>query len=776
MGEDEPLASALDEVHARRPARHRHRVVKRSLLGVIALVIVQAVMWSPSASVRGAAPAGDALPPVDFPVIHPLFTPTPTPTPDPTASATPTATPTPGSGPPAGSPSLQLDAANLGAPYASALNGVEGPGNEVFDRGAQAWSSGVPSVLSPLHLHFERCCQPVNPQYCPSSSDCTYHWNAWQASNADISPQAAVSSFHQVAAAGDTPLFLVNVDRGTPEEAAGFVQEVNVTLGAHVGWWEIGNEEDTSPAFAGNLPPACQGTAGGSFGQMYGCVVHAYAQAMRAVDPSIHIVANYDGAAINDMLAAAGSDIDALDVHEYTPPADPGTTTFTADNQTQSYGVDMPLPTGLTEVTIAVWAAADEWAGLGPPALHIAVDGKSLTSVAPGTSAARWTPVARGAYAPWAEPVVAYTPLAPGHHVITVTACTGYEVSFSGCAGNTTGKWSLAVRGITWSPPVNGVVMPQPSDVEARNEANSCLGSSGPDMRIDSTPVDATQPGSTTQPWRLSQSDFDLAFTDGYAGYTRNELEGPTNNGRSLRERLDAYNAAPPSGAAPWHGSVIIGEYATFGGCAAVPRTLTESMAGAMGDAVELMNLVEDSSRSTYPIVAASHFALDSVDSKQCLGWTVAWTTTCAPGSTPYLGAEGAALSMIWSLSGSRVPATLLSCPQVTTGQLSVLPPLAGSPLLRALAYQPGAAGTVQVAVANLSPTQSYALPIWDSGHVVSYVSSQTVTAADSAYNDAADPHRVAAAANVLAHVATNSWTTVTLPPFSISVVTVSIA
>jgi hypothetical protein len=777
MGVDEPLASTLDPSCVRRPARHRHRYLKRSLLATLVAVLIEAVVWSPGAGMVGGGVDSTSGP---LPIHLPLMgspTPAPSATPGPGGPSS-TRTPTPGSAgtsPPAGQLSLQLNDASPGPAYLGALNGVEGMGGSVFDRQLQQWSAGVPQLLSPLHLHFARCCQPVNPQYCWNSSDCTYHWNAWQQSQADVSPAAAVAAFRQVSAAGDTPMFIINVDRGTTDEAAGFVRYVNVTLGDHVVWWEIGNEENGSAALAANLPSGC--SPDGTSGSVYGCVVHQYAQAMRAVDPSIKILANYDGGSLDDLLAAAGPDIDAFDVHQYPPPADPYTTTFTGDGQTQSYSATMNFSGGLTEVTLAAWVSGDHWNGVAPPALHLSVDGRAVQTSASGTSSAQWTTVTRGAYAPWAQAVVGYALLKPGTHQLTVEACSADAVTSLpvSCSGSTMGKWNLELHGLTWALPVGGQMTPSASQVESRSRASGCFGDDGYDIDVDTSWPYPTQVASSTLPWRLSASDYDLAFAAGYADFSQSELEGPTTDAHSVRERLDAYNAAVPPGASPWHGSLVIGEYATFGGCAAKPRTVTESMVGAMGDALNLVHLMADATSSTYPVAAASHFGLDSVDSRACIGWVVANTTTCAPESTPYLGAEGTVLSLPWSLSGSSIPATVLSGPVTTTGQLSAIPSLAATPLVRAVAFQPGATGTVQVAVINLSATQSFSLPIWDAGHVVAYQSSRTVAADPSAYNTGSS-QSVVVNTNALSFTNGGNWTTVTLPPFSISVITVSVA
>ncbi|WP_129843115.1 cellulose binding domain-containing protein [Streptomyces sp. RFCAC02] len=114
-----------------------------------------------------------------------------------------------------------------------------------------------------------------------------YHWEDHTAPGGYVAPGTGFDDFMgTVRATGAQPIIIANYGTGTPEEAAEWVRYANITRGYGAKYWEIGNEiygnghygagweaddhPDKSPA-------------------EYARNVLAYAEAMRAVDPSISI-------------------------------------------------------------------------------------------------------------------------------------------------------------------------------------------------------------------------------------------------------------------------------------------------------------------------------------------------------------------------------------------------------------------------------------------------------------------------------------------------------
>ncbi|MGW5718420.1 cellulose binding domain-containing protein [Amycolatopsis sp. NPDC003865] len=114
-----------------------------------------------------------------------------------------------------------------------------------------------------------------------------YHWKDNSAPGGYVAPNTDFDTFMGgVRRAGAQPIVIANYGTGTPAEAADWVRYANVTKGYGVKYWEIGNElygnghyganweaddhEDKSPA-------------------AYAAGVVAYADAMKAVDPSVKI-------------------------------------------------------------------------------------------------------------------------------------------------------------------------------------------------------------------------------------------------------------------------------------------------------------------------------------------------------------------------------------------------------------------------------------------------------------------------------------------------------
>jgi len=104
-------------------------------------------------------------------------------------------------------------------------------------------------------------------------------------------------------------LIQINLESGTPEEAVEWVKYTNKELGFYVKYWELGNEA------YGNWDKAYRSA------EVYSADLREYSQAMKAVDPSIKIGANWGGEYFGDwdeiIVRNAGEYIDFFSHHWY---------------------------------------------------------------------------------------------------------------------------------------------------------------------------------------------------------------------------------------------------------------------------------------------------------------------------------------------------------------------------------------------------------------------------------------------------------------------------
>lgn len=93
------------------------------------------------------------------------------------------------------------------------------------------------------------------------------------------------------------------------DTAREWVRYANVIKGYNVKYWEIGNETDYGPSYAGGNPGAAT----------YAADVAEFSQVMKAIDPTIKIGANGKGTStwFNTVLANASAAIDFVSVHTY---------------------------------------------------------------------------------------------------------------------------------------------------------------------------------------------------------------------------------------------------------------------------------------------------------------------------------------------------------------------------------------------------------------------------------------------------------------------------
>ncbi|MFL6144174.1 MAG: cellulose binding domain-containing protein [Labedaea sp.] len=173
-----------------------------------------------------------------------------------------------------------------------------------------------------------------------------YHWADNTAPGGFVAPNTDFDTFMGgVRRAGAQPIIIANYGTGTPQEAADWVRYANVTKGYGARYWEIGNELYGNGHYGANWEAdnhADKSPTG------YANGVVAYADAMKAVDPTVKIgavlttpanwpdgvVAGGDPATWNQtVLSIAGPHIDFVVLHWY-PGGSTAQETFAKPNQT----------------------------------------------------------------------------------------------------------------------------------------------------------------------------------------------------------------------------------------------------------------------------------------------------------------------------------------------------------------------------------------------------------------------------------------------------------
>lgn len=157
-----------------------------------------------------------------------------------------------------------------------------------------------------------------------------YHWATHTAPGGYVAPNTDFDTFMSgVRRTGAQAMVTANYGTGTAEEAAAWVRQANVTKGYGIKYWEIGNENYGN----GHYGSAWEADDHADKSPAeYARNVVAYADAMKAVDPTIKIgavlttPANWPDAITADgdsgtwnkvVLSNAGSKIDFVIVHWY---------------------------------------------------------------------------------------------------------------------------------------------------------------------------------------------------------------------------------------------------------------------------------------------------------------------------------------------------------------------------------------------------------------------------------------------------------------------------
>ncbi|WP_422735314.1 cellulose binding domain-containing protein [Micromonospora sp. WMMD729] len=157
-----------------------------------------------------------------------------------------------------------------------------------------------------------------------------YHWKDHTAPGGYVAPNTDFDTFMTaVKRVGAQPMIIANYGTGTPAEAADWVRYANVTKGYGARYWTIGNENYGNGLYGSAWEADDHPDKSAS---QYARLVVEYADAMKAVDPSIKvgavltmpgnwpdgITAGGDPGPWNQtVLSLAGSKIDFVDVHWY---------------------------------------------------------------------------------------------------------------------------------------------------------------------------------------------------------------------------------------------------------------------------------------------------------------------------------------------------------------------------------------------------------------------------------------------------------------------------
>ncbi|MEU8820132.1 cellulose binding domain-containing protein [Actinoplanes sp. NPDC048796] len=157
-----------------------------------------------------------------------------------------------------------------------------------------------------------------------------YHWKDHTAPGGYVAPDTDFDTFMAGARrTGAEPMIIANYGTGTAQEAADWVRYANVTKGYGARYWTIGNENYGN----GHYGSAWEADDHADKSpKEYAAQVTAYAQAMKAVDPTIKIgavltmpgnwpdgivAAGDQGSWNEEVLTRAGAAIDFVDVHWY---------------------------------------------------------------------------------------------------------------------------------------------------------------------------------------------------------------------------------------------------------------------------------------------------------------------------------------------------------------------------------------------------------------------------------------------------------------------------
>lgn len=719
---------------------------------------------------------------------------------------------------------LADNGATLGTVNRTLFGADTAPGYGFRQQNGRALWPSVASVSQSLGLSFFRMGPDVNFTYCPNT-DCTYHWTqqtpgvasgttaGTPPSGTKLSPDEFVAEVSQVSAS-PTVMPVLNMEAGTLSEAQDWVAYMNgsttdktvlqdLTTVGHwasiraanghaqpygIRYWEVGNEEWDAHIC---IPPASTTAAGcvdhfptpdatdtfctmadldtmvssANASAVYACVVKYYARAVHAVDSFATVVANYIGQDFGTLHTVAGSAVGTIDVHDYQDPVDPYGTTFTLDNQSQTYTLPTAAPGG-TVVTVGLWVTSGSGDGGHLDVTFNGVPVVLSSSSVPANSAWSVTPPVLT----FVEPEAAFnaTP------TIAVTACDAASVGLTKLC---------AAKGRDPQIDLHRITVSSGQTDAATLEANSACfqdmfgmtdnGHNVPTQVAD-THVNATQQGTAAVPWRLSQEeDLPVAYATGQQSMLTYAL-----NAWRQTFTTAGYGSTP----------LIIGEYAGWGGCSQHPVDFNLTQSSAMWLAEQTATMASDHN-TAQPIVGAGYFSLFGNQGAYCDGFTMvsavrASPTSCAGTNNGYLLPTGWAMSQFSGLTGAYIGTTVSGGPTVTAYPVSVQGQTAAGAIVAVASIDTSVTPSrFSVVILNRCPpvtTQQCggsgpitATLSLGSGGTFGSASATTVTASDAlADNSDTAPNNVSSA--TLATTLSGGTVTLTLPAFSITTVTLT--
>ncbi len=147
----------------------------------------------------------------------------------------------------------------------------------------------------------------------PGSASEGYHWETGKFDHGDRYDRAPINQIDNLIKfcrlSNTAAVLQVNIETGTPDEAARWVRAMNFEKGMRVDYWELGNE--TYGDWDRNYMTA----------EEYVEVIKKYSEAMKAVDPAIKIGPNFGGPNFPDfdeaLIRGAADHIDFVSYHWY---------------------------------------------------------------------------------------------------------------------------------------------------------------------------------------------------------------------------------------------------------------------------------------------------------------------------------------------------------------------------------------------------------------------------------------------------------------------------
>ena len=295
------------------------------------------------------------------------------------------------------------------------------------------------------------------------------------------------------------------------------------------------------------------------------------------------------------------------------------------------------------------------------------------------------------------------------------------------------------------------------------------------DTRVATTVGASGGVGNPGSPWRLGAgTDFPVAYASGSAQMFSGGTSGQMSKLAWWRKLL----ASSGFGTTP----ILLGEYAGWAGCSQLPVDLSVTQASAINSALITEALYADTS-ATQPIIGAAAYTFQGGSAPACFSWHMVTTVLtssdqCQGSDTAYVSPVGLAMSQFAGLSGSRLRTTLSGAPFLMSF------PAGGQAFTWAFGVTAVASttgNTVTAVLVNVCPAQAQcgtgSVPMQlnlASGKVIT--ASTATTVSGTAYADNTDAAPSTVAKSPLSTTNNGGTVSVTLPPYSITTVTLTTA